>query len=238
MNIKSNPVIQVLRDRAKFQETLSGSRSLSRIVIRLVIFIIPASAIYGAVLGGWRSPKLSLYVAIKLPVLLLGTTGLVAVFNWLLALVFRSDLKFRQVLAVTCGAICVTAWILLALLPVAALFTFTAPGTGGTTAELRLTHNCLLLIQIVLIAAAGVTGNAALFRGLKSIVSPVCSPRKLYWSWIGMFTLVGCQLSWILRPFIGSPFYPVVFMRPACLNRNFYEFILFEVIPNVLKGGG
>jgi hypothetical protein len=51
--------------------------------------------------------------------------------------------------------------------------------------------------------------------------------------WLAAFAFVGCQMSWILRPFVGSPFYPVVFMRPDCLQRNFYEFLLTEVLPFV-----
>jgi len=52
-----------------------------------------------------------------------------------------------------------------------------------------------------------------------------------------MFAFVGCQMSWILRPFVGSPFYPVVFMRAECLQRNFYEFVFAEVLPYLLTGG-
>ena len=65
----------------------------------------------------------------------------------------------------------------------------------------------------------------------------VCSPRRIYWCWLISFALVGCQLSWILRPFVGSPFYEVQFMRPDALQRNFFEFIFMDVVPNVLKGG-
>jgi len=40
-----------------------------------------AGAAYGAALAGWRSPQLALYVAIKFPILLFGTTALVVCFN-------------------------------------------------------------------------------------------------------------------------------------------------------------
>jgi hypothetical protein len=48
---------------------------------------------------------------------------------------------------------------------------------------------------------------------------------------------VGCQTSWSLRPFVGSPFYPVVFLRPDALQRNFYEFVFGEVLPFIITGG-
>ena len=49
--------------------------------------------------------------------------------------------------------------------------------------------------------------------------------------WVGAYAFVGTQLGWMLRPFVGSPFYPVVFLREDALDRNFYEFVLGEVVP-------
>jgi hypothetical protein len=213
------------------------SPQLSREIFSLIPFILVSSAFYGAVIAGWRSPVLAGYVAIKFPVLLLGTTGIVAVLNWMLAVVFGSGMTFQQVIAVTYGAITVACWILLGLLPVTFFFTTSASSTTGTPTELQLTHNYLLLIHITLIAFAGVAGNAALRKGLSQIVLPGCAVRKLYWSWLVAFAFVGCQLSWILRPFVGSPSYPIVFMRPNCFERNFYEFVFLEVLPYVLQGG-
>ena len=232
-----NPVIQILRDRPGFWRQLKQGGVTGRMIGSLMLFIVFSSAIYGAVLAGWRSPLLSLYVAIKLPILLLGTTGLVAVLNWSLATAFKSGMTFRQVMIVTYGSMGVACWILLGLVPVTGFFTFAVTPAGNTARTLRLSHNCLLLTHIILIACAGVIGSAALRNGLASVVSPDCDPIKLYWSWMAPFVFVGCQLSWILRPFVGSPFYPIVFLRPDCFERNFYEFVFCEVIPYVLKGG-
>jgi hypothetical protein len=102
---------------------------------------------------------------------------------------------------------------------------------------LRLTHNYLLLTHIALIAGAGGAGNASLRRELARSARPGSPVRLVYWSWILSFALVGCQLSWMLRPFVGSPFYPVAFLRPDALQRNFFEFIFTEVLPYVLRGG-
>ncbi len=55
-------------------------------------------------------------------------------------------------------------------------------------------------------------------------------------AWLASYAFVGCQLSWILRPFVGSPFFPVEFLRPDALDRNFYEFVFTEVLPFLLAG--
>ncbi len=234
---REHPVLLLLHQRERFWERVQRTHLLSEDILRLIPFIILVSAMYGAILAGWRSPRLSLYVSIKFPLLLLGTTGIVAIFNWILASAFGSGLTFQQVMAVTFGAITVSCWILLGLIPITFFFTNFASSFDGTHAEIQLTHNYLLLTHITLIALAGIAGNTALRKGLPQLVLPGCAIRKLYWSWLAMFAFVGCQLSWIFRPFVGSPFYPIVFMRPDCLRRNFYEFVFLEVIPYVIKGG-
>jgi hypothetical protein len=232
----SYPPIILLYEREQFWARVKSSQGLSREILSLISFILISSALYGAVIAGWRSPVLVGYVAIKFPLLLLGTTGIVAILNWMLAVSLGSGMTFQQVIAVTYGAMTVACWILLGLTPVTLFFTACA-STTGTPTEIQLTHNYLLLTHITLIAVAGIAGNTALRRGLALIVLPHCAIRKLYWSWLMAFALVGCQLSWILRPFVGSPSYPIVFMRANCFERNFYEFVFFEVLPYVLKGG-
>jgi len=232
-----HPAILLLRARGEFWKRISTNSGVADIVFSLLAFIMISSAVYGAVLAGWRSPLLSLYVAAKLPILLVGTTSLVMLLNWMFAMAAGSGLSFRQVIAITYGAMGVACWILLSLIPVTLFFTFGVASDQGSHEELRLTHNYLLLTHVVLIALAGVAGNSALRQGLREVIIPTCSPGRIYWSWIISFALVGCQLSWILRPFVGSPFYGIEFIRPDALDRNFFEFIFVEVLPYVFKGG-
>ena len=235
--LRATPFLLLLRHRDRFWERVAGSDRLGRLVLSLVPFIALSSAAYGAVLAGWRSPLLALYVAVKFPLLLFGTTSLVMLLNWMIAAAAGSGLSLKQVVAITYGATGIACWILLSLVPVTALFTFGAASGAGTHEALRLTHNCLLLTHIVFIAFAGFAGNAALRQGLAAAVRTGCAPGRIYAGWILSFAIVGCQLSWILRPFVGSPFYGVVFMRPDALSRNFFEFVLTEVLPYVLRGG-
>ena len=47
--------------------------------------------------------------------------------------------------------------------------------------------------------------------------------RRVLLAWLGGNLLLGSQLSWILRPFIGSPTLPVEFLRATAFKGNFYE---------------
>ncbi|MCU0723256.1 MAG: hypothetical protein MUC63_06530 [Planctomycetes bacterium] len=227
----------LLRDREAFwAEAAAGRLGASRIA-SLAGFLVPACGLYGAVMAGWRSPLLALYVAVKLPLLFLATTAVVALFNWTTAAALGAGLPFRTTVGVAFASMAAASWILLALAPVALFFQLGAVPREGTAEALRFAHNGILVTHVGVLAAAGAAGNAALWEGLRRLVRPGCPVRLLFAAWLAAFAFVGCQLSWILRPFVGSPFYPVAFLREDALERNFYEFVFLEAIPNLLRGG-
>ncbi|MBN4071912.1 hypothetical protein JYT83_00685 [bacterium AH-315-F18] len=229
--------VRLLKDQASVWRQARAGDVGWRDLVSLSAFIIFACALYGAVLAGWRSPLLSVYVAVKLPLLFLFTTGVVSVFNWMTSQLLGAGLSFKQTVFLVFSAMAMTSWILLALVPVALFFLYSGVQYVGTEAELRFAHNCLLITHISILAAAGVAGNWALLKGLRVLVSPSCAPGKLFVTWVTTFSFVGCQMSWIMRPFVGSPFFPVEFMRQDFLDRNFYEFIFTDVLPYLLTGG-
>jgi hypothetical protein len=229
--------IRLLTRREAFWAAARDGRVGGAELAALAGFIVPACGVYGAIMAGWRSPLLAAYVAVKLPLLFLAATAVVAPFNWIVAAVLGAGLPFRTTVGVAFASMAAASWILLALAPVALLFLLTAVPREGTPAELRTAHNGILLTHVGILAAAGVAGNASLWGGLRRLVRPGCPVRLLWGAWLAAFAFVGCQLSWILRPFVGSPFYPVVFLREDALERNFYEFVLLDVVPNLLRGG-
>jgi hypothetical protein len=227
----------LLKDRGAFWTALREGRLRRRDLAALVGFVVFACAVYGVALAGWRSPRLAAYVAVKLPLLFVGATAVVAVFNWMIAAVLGAGLRFRATLFVVFAAMAMAGWILLALAPVAMFFVTTGAPHAGSDEQLRYAHNGILVTHIAVLAAAGVMGHAALLGGLRRLVRPGCPVWTLFGAWLAAFAFVGCQTAWILRPFVGSPFYPVAFIRADCLDRNFYEFVFGEVIPFLLRGG-
>jgi hypothetical protein len=226
----------LLRDRDAFWDRMRAQDLRWKDLLGLIVFVAFACGLYGAVLAGWRSPRLSLYVAVKLPVLFLGTTAIVAVFNWMTASVLGAGLSFRSTVFTVFASMTIGSWILISLVPVALFFLMSGVACAGTPGELRYAHNSMLMTHIAILGLAGVAGNAVLLKGLRHIVRPRCPATGLFLLWLSAFAFVGCQMSWILRPFVGSPFYSVVFMRPDCLDRNFYEFVFTEVLPFLLTG--
>ena len=138
------------------------------------------------------------------------------------------------VLAVVFGAMALAGWILLALAPVALFLVAAACPGEGPDEVLRRAHNAMLVTHVAVLALAGLAGVGSLWTALRRMIPSARSAAGLAAVWIGAYAFVGTQLGWMLRPFVGSPFYPVVFLREDALDRNFYEFLLGEVLPFLL----
>jgi hypothetical protein len=118
--------------------------------------------------------------------------------------------------------------ILASLTPVAWLFTLAAPEPSGTA---RTAHNLLYLLHTVFVGAAGVVGSRVLWSALALVGPSVRVVAAVYTLWVLAFAFVGGEVAWTLRPFVGSVYYPVVFLREDALQGNVYEFIASQILP-------
>jgi len=228
--------LMLLLDREAFWKTLREHDIGWAKVASMVVFVIIACTVYGVVMAGWRSPKLALFAATKFPLLFIGSTATVAIFNWMVATIVGSGLSFRETVALTFASMTVACWILLALAPVALFLSLTGvPKVGeAPTAEVQFAYQLMLMTHVTVLAIAGVVGNASLFNGLRAVVRPACPMMALFAAWIALFAIVGCQMSWILRPFVGNPFTEVAFFRADAFKGNFFEMVFGNLLPNLL----
>ena len=231
-------ITSLLLDREAFWTTLRGGGVGWAGVAQMAGFIVGACAVYGAVMAFWSSPMLALYSAVKLPVVFVASTGLVAVFNWMVAAALGSGLSFRQTVALTFAAIAVSCWILLALVPVVVFFMLSCAPDPSTAAaaETDFAYRVVLLTHVLALALAGFAGNVALLGGLRATVRAGCPAVKLFAAWVALFAFVGCQMSWMLSPFVGHPLLDVVFFSPDALKTNFIEIVFNRLIPSFTTG--
>ncbi len=80
----------------------------------------------------------------------------------------------------------------------------------------------------------GLAGTVALWKAMRRFEAPIRTLRTVYAVWILAFALVGGEVAWVLRPFIGSVYMPVVFLRTDALDGNVYEFIFTDILPHLL----
>lgn len=191
-----------------------------RWLLTCMAVVIVGSAIFGAAVGSWRAPQQALYTAAKFPMLILITCGCNALLNGLLAQLLGTDLSFRQSSLLILMSFTILSLVLAALTPVALFILANAPPLS--TANDRTGHSIVLLTEVFFIAYAGVVANRRLLNLLGALCPTPQAAWRVFWSWLAGNLFLGAQLSWVLRPFIGSPNLAVEFIRDDPLRGTFY----------------
>jgi hypothetical protein len=175
----------------------------------------------GALLCNRSTPRSSF------PLLILLTCAGNALLNGILAQILGSGLSFRQTSLAILMSFALTSLILGALSPVS-LFVLcnTPPLDSGATS---LGHSVTRLTHVFLIACAGLIANRRLYRLLEKMSGSHATARRVLFGWLSGNFLLGSQLAWIVRPFIGSPSLTIEFFRDDPLRGNFYEAVVCAV---------
>jgi hypothetical protein len=229
-----------------FNTLLSGEAdalhgSLNRLdsakMLRNVAVIAVGAGLYGAAMGWWRAPEQALFVAVKFPLIILLTTLGNALLNAMLAPLLGLNLTVRQSLHAVLMSFTISAAILGAFAPLIAFMLWNAPPLTEPSLSARTTYSCIQLAHVTIIAFAGVAGNARLFQLLQRLAGgDRGAAQRVLFAWLAGNLFLGSQLSWILRPFLGSPHLPVQFFRTDAMAGGFFEsvfaslFYLFKVI--------
>jgi len=197
------------------------------------LWIVIGAGCFGAAMGSWRSPLQALFTAVKLPLIVLLTTVGNGLLNAMLAPLLGASLTFRQSLLAVFMSFTMAAAILGAFSPLLAFLVWNTPPhtTGGGTAFTG--HSLILVTQAAVIALAGIAANVRLLQVLRGFCGDKSAASRVLLSWLGGNLLLGSQLSWILRPFVGSPHLPVEFLRADPMQGNFFESI-FRAVTRLL----
>lgn len=202
-------------------ETLDRTRVLRLMRVNLVLAVL-----YGACMGTYglfskEEPAYLQFLAtmIKVPALffltLLVTFPSLYVFNTLLG----SRLRFSDLADLVVSGMSVLLAVLAAFGPIVAFFSLT------TTS-----YPFILLLNVVVFATSGGLGMVFLYRGLGArMAAQSAQPlptgtekgNRVFVVWMVLFGLVGAQMGWVLRPFVGSPDLPFTWFRAR--EASFFE---------------
>ena len=190
--------------------------------------IVACGLVYGAVMGsagGFEGDRIwqVAYSAVKVPLLLLATFALGVpsyfVLNTLLGV--RSD--FGRALRALISAQAALAVVLASLAPLTAFW------YASTSA-----YKPAILFNGLMFGLASLGGQLVLRRAYRPLIARDVRHRTLLRAWLVIFSFVGIQMGWILRPFIGAPDQPVRFFRGGAWE-NAYE-VVARMIWDVLAG--
>jgi hypothetical protein len=206
----------VLRQSPWVMRQLDSRRALVKLYILLLLF----GLLYGAAMGSFRAiasqpqwARQMVYSAMKVP-LLLSTSFVISlpsffVLNSLLGL--RRDFvpAVRALVAAQAGL----AIILASLAPLTLLWYASSSA-----------YNEALLFNGAMFAVASFSAQWLVRGYYRPLVARNPRQRWLLWGWLFVYTLVAIQMAWLLRPFVGSPFQEVTFVRQNAWD-NAYEVV-------------
>jgi hypothetical protein len=200
-----------------------------RVGTQVLVIILGAGA-YGAAMGWWRDPGQAVFVAIKFPLIILLTALGNALLNAMLAPLLGLNITLRQSLLAVLMSFAITAAIMGAFAPLTGFVTWNAPPMT-TDVKSTPTYGFIKLTHVIVIAFAGVAGNVRLFQLLTSLSHGNRRvARRVLFAWLAVNLFLGSQLTWIARPFIGSPQLPVAFVREGAFQGNFYENVFVTIL--------
>ncbi|HTR42644.1 MAG TPA: hypothetical protein VMH87_13615 [Pseudomonadales bacterium] len=198
-----------------------------RFILHVAVIIL-GSGFYGAAMGWWRAPQQALFVAMKFPLILLMVMFGNALINGLLAPLLGLNIQFRQSFSAILMSFTVTSAILGAFSPVMAFLIWNAPAMTLNPPD-ETVYSLILLAHVAVIALAGTAGNLRLLELLRHWSPTRRIALRVLTVWFCGNLFLGTQLTWILRPFIGSPRLPVQFLRADAFHGNFYETIFRSI---------
>ena len=182
-----NRIDMLLRDRDALVARIRAGVDLPGTMRVMVATIAVAMAVVGAALGSYRGGAQIAFAAIKLPLVLLGTAALSAPALSAIGAALGRKPRVAIDLALVMTALAYGALLLAACTPLVLL-----------AKAMELPYHRTILCTVVMFAIAGlcalrVIGRA--FAGRAAEIAGMCV----------VFTLVGGQLSWMLRPYLLRP---------------------------------
>lgn len=205
----------LLRGRVDRASLASGSPQLISGAQWLVVLFL-AGAFYGLCMGLYGALRGTDYggihvlaVMVKVPALFLLTLLVTAPSLFVFASLARAELRFRQSVRLMLASSALSLIVLASFGPITAFFTFSTKS-----------HPFMQLLNVTGFAIAGVIGVSFLARNLRAEVISGSSKRPqaiaaILRLWFLIYATVGLQMSWLLRPFVGSPDLPQQIFRPT-----------------------
>jgi hypothetical protein len=227
-SIRTGEFSTLLRAESKSVVAWTAEWSTHRVAFQLVVIILGAGC-FGATMGWWRAPEQALYVAIKFPLVILLTVAGNTLLNAMLAPLLGLNISLRQSLLAILMSFAIAAAILGAFSPLVGFLVWNAPAMTPAVKSTT-TYALVKLVDVIVIAFAGIAGNLRLFQLLAQLGGSRRTARRVFVAWLAGNLFLGSQLTWIARPFIGSPQLPVAFLRDGALQGNFYENVVDTVI--------
>lgn len=185
-------VDQLLRRPSAFLAAVEAKEVPATVVRTLLVTTLVGAGIFGAAMGAFRPGPQILSAALKLPLVLLFTAGATVPAYSAARWVAGAQVSLRKDVLLFLGTLGLTSLVLAALAPVVLLAVLAGVSYHDT-----------ILTVVGCAGLAGVVGLATFARAARRRAGPGRLSAALCAATV--FTLVGTQMAWTLRPFVARP---------------------------------
>jgi hypothetical protein len=216
------------QDKEGSLESITDDKDIGRKIWNQFALVNLLALVYGVIMGCYNGSLQAASSGLKMPVLF--SLLLVICFPafYVIQSVLGSRLTLGQMASIILSGFVYTTAIMVSFSTIVLFFLI----TGDNYAFIKLLH-------VAVIGLAGVFGMKHVIDALKHS----CEKKKIYPKtgivvfrfWIFILFFVGSQLSWSLRPFIGSKDQPFEFLRKQ--QGNFYQ-ALAGTFADLIEGPG
>jgi hypothetical protein len=195
--------------------------------------------LFAALRGGPDSIAQLATSMVKVPSLFLLTLIVTFPSLYVFSTLSGSRLQFKDTLRLLLAAISLNLTLLASFGPVTGFFTLSTDS-----------YPFMILLNVFFFAVSGAIGLGFLRKALGTVFSPAqekvagdtaSPPRaqapadpasRVFRIWILTYAIVGAQMGWVLRPFVGAPGEPFQFFRAR--HSNFFAAV-FQALGNLLN---
>lgn len=229
----------LLRNRERVIADLQDESAVSQVTKTCFKVFVILTVVYGLIMGsqslvhgyisGWMY---SLTAAVKLPLLFLLTLAICLPLLYVLNILIGPREPFRVVLGILMSSLAVTSILLAACALILGFFMLSTKSYAFIT-----------LLNVVIFTIAGLYGVWFLAQALRSVAPQTEGESKsdkagnvktiINW-WLISYGIVGTQMAWMMRPFIGQPGTPFSLFRAQ--ESNFYVTVI-HLVQRMLSGG-
>lgn len=218
---------EIFQTRERYFEKISEDSYPGAVIKGQILLIFLAAFIYGSIMGSYNGIAQAFSSGIKLILLIFLTLAICFPSFYIVQILLGSKMKLRQLIIILLGGFVMLTTILVAFAPIALFF------------QLSLSPYAFLqLLHFLVFVFAGIWSMRVVVETLKV----ACEKKNIYPKigltifrvWLFILAFVGIQLSWNLRPFIGSKDMPFEIFREST-QTNIYA-TLISAIGGLLNG--
>ena len=215
----------LLRNREEvIADIQNGTKTTEVTKVCFKVFLVQ-TVIYGLIMGaqsllhgypdGWLY---SLTAAIKLPMLFILTLIICIPLLYVLNVLIGPREQFKVVIGILMSSLAVTSILLSACAMILLFFMMSTQS-----------YEFITLLNVIIFSIAGLYGVWFLAQAMKTVsanMEGVNVKTIINW-WLFTYAIVGTQMAWMMRPFIGMPGAPFSIFRTQ--ESNFYITIIHLV---------